>query len=172
MDMNSGTEGDLRQRFLGGMSRAATSVTLVTTDGPAGRFGLTVSAMSSVSIDGDKPILMVCVGLTSNSVQAILANGVFCVNLLRTDQTRISDCFAGRFTTEDGDKFSCAEWLNMPTQSPRLVDPLAAFDCRIRSTTTIGGHVVIFGEVGEVVSAGGGLPLVYANRSYAQPLPL
>ena len=37
---------DLRQRFLAGMSQAACTVNVVTTDGPAGRFGLTISAMA------------------------------------------------------------------------------------------------------------------------------
>ena len=41
----------LRQRFLDGMSQAAATVNVVTTDGPAGRYGVTVSAMSSVSAE-------------------------------------------------------------------------------------------------------------------------
>ena len=44
-------ESELRQRFLSGMSHAACTVNVVTTDGPAGRAGVTVSAMSSVSAD-------------------------------------------------------------------------------------------------------------------------
>ena len=35
---------DLRHHFLEGMSRAATFVAVVTTDGEAGRFGVTVSS--------------------------------------------------------------------------------------------------------------------------------
>ncbi len=38
----------IREKFLDGMSRAAATVSVVTTDGPAGRAG-TVSAMTSVS---------------------------------------------------------------------------------------------------------------------------
>ena len=51
---------ELRQRFLTGMSNAACTVSVVTTDGPAGRFGVTVSAMASVSADTPKPTLLVC----------------------------------------------------------------------------------------------------------------
>ena len=36
----------LRDSFLEGMSRAATTVNVVTTDGPGGRAGVTVSAIS------------------------------------------------------------------------------------------------------------------------------
>ena len=38
----------LRDRFIGGMSHAACTVNIVTTDGAAGRAGVTVSAMASV----------------------------------------------------------------------------------------------------------------------------
>ncbi len=50
---------DLRQDFLDGMSCVAATVNVVATDGPAGRAGVTVSAMSSVSADTEKPVLLV-----------------------------------------------------------------------------------------------------------------
>ena len=45
--MDGGPDAGLRARFLGGMSLAAATVNVVTTDGPGGRAGVTVSAMSS-----------------------------------------------------------------------------------------------------------------------------
>jgi flavin reductase (DIM6/NTAB) family NADH-FMN oxidoreductase RutF len=86
---------DLRQRFVTGMSHAACTVNVVTTDGSAGRFGVTVSAMSSVSADSERPTLLACVHESSPAARAILENGVFCVNVLRDDQSFISDVFAG-----------------------------------------------------------------------------
>ena len=47
------TDDDVRQAFIDGMSLAAASVSIVTTDGPAGRQGVTVSAMTPAP-DGDK----------------------------------------------------------------------------------------------------------------------
>jgi len=38
-----------RDRFLDAMSQAATTVSLATTDGPAGRAGMTVSSLCSLS---------------------------------------------------------------------------------------------------------------------------
>ena len=75
------TDPDLRARFLAGMSHAAATVNVVTTDGAAGRHGVTVSAMSSVSADTAKPTLLVCVNEASASAAAILENGIFCVNV-------------------------------------------------------------------------------------------
>ena len=108
--MNEMTNADLKQQFFNGMSHAACTVNVVTTDGAGGRAGVTVSAMSSVSADTPQPTLLVCVHHKSASAAAILENGIFCVNVLRDDQSYISDTFAGRLTTDDGDKFSCADW--------------------------------------------------------------
>ena len=52
-------EIDLKKRFFDGMSQAACTVNVVTTDGAAGRAGVTVSAMSSVSADTPRPTLLV-----------------------------------------------------------------------------------------------------------------
>lgn len=159
----------LRQRFLDGMSRAAATVNVVATDGAAGRAGVTVSAMSSVSADGDTPTLLVCVHHLSPAAQTIIANGAFCVNVLRDDQSFISDTFAGRLPTPDGDKFSCVAWTPMTSGAPRIRDPLAAFDCRLRSHERIGTHHVFLGEVQDIFVADGGSPLIFANRAYGAP---
>lgn len=169
MDAIAVADAGLRDRFLAGMSSATCTVNVITTAGPAGRIGVTVSAMSSVSADTPRPTFLVCMHHLSPAAQAIIANGVFCVNVLRDDQSYISDCFAGRFKTADGDKFSCAEWTTLATGSPRVVDPLAAFDCRLVSHQTVGTHHVLFGETEDMFISGPGSPLIYANRAYGTP---
>jgi len=159
----------LRQRFLNGMGLAACTVNVVTTEGPAGRHGVTVSAMASVSADTSRPTLLVCVHELSSAAQAIIDNGVFCVNILRDDQSFISDCFAGRARTPDGNKFSCTSWTTLATGAPRVADVLAAFDCRILSAQKIGTHHVIIGSVEEIFALDHGSPLIYANRAYGTP---
>ncbi len=157
---------DLRARFLTGMSQAAATVNVVTTNGPAGRVGVTVSAMSSVSADTERPTLLVCVHEASPAAAAIVENGVFCVNVLRDDQSYISDSFAGRFREQLSDKFDCADWEVMATGAPRVIDPLVAFDCKVVSSEKIGTHHVIFGEVQDIFVAATGSPLIYARRAY------
>lgn len=160
----------LRQAFLGGMSHAACTVNIVTTDGTAGRGGVTVSAMTSVSADSPKPTLLVCVHHEASAAPLILENGNFCVNLLRDDQSFISDTFAGRFRKEFADKFECADWAPMETGAPRVVDPLVAFDCKVISAERIGTHHVFVGEVQDIFTASRGTPLIYANRAYGRTI--
>lgn len=63
---------DLRQSFVEGMARATTFVSVITTDGPGGQHGVTVSSMTSVSADGEAPSLLVCIHHKSPVADAIL----------------------------------------------------------------------------------------------------
>lgn len=161
--------GSLRQQFLLGMSHAACTVNIVTTDGGAGRHGVTVSAMVSVSADTPRPTLLVCIHHLSPVADALLQNGVFCVSVLREDQAHISDAFAGRTGAHGASKFDCAEWTTQQTGAPRVVDALVAFDCRVTSSDRIGSHFVVIGSVEDIHVGGTGAPLIYANRAYGVP---
>jgi flavin reductase (DIM6/NTAB) family NADH-FMN oxidoreductase RutF len=163
------TDAALRQRFLLGMSHAACTVNVVTTDGAAGRHGVTVSAMVSVSADTPQPTLLVCIHHRSAVAAAVLENGVFCVNVLRDDQAHISDNFAGRSGARGATKFACTEWTTQVTGAPRVVDSLVAFDCKVTASERVGSHFVVFGSVQAIHVAGGGAPLIYANRAYGVP---
>ncbi|MGI9316217.1 MAG: flavin reductase family protein [bacterium] len=164
--MNSVDDSGLRNKFLSGMSRAACTVNVVTTDGEAGRAGVTVSAMSPVSADTEKPTLLVCVHFLSPAAEKIIQNGVFCVNVLRDNQTHISDTFAGRSNHKSSDKFECAQWTTQVTGAPRVTDSLVSFDCRLVSNIKVGTHYVFFGEAEDIQVASDGSPLIYAERAY------
>jgi flavin reductase (DIM6/NTAB) family NADH-FMN oxidoreductase RutF len=159
----------LRQRFLNGMSHAACTVNVVTTDGVAGRHGVTVSAMVSVSADTPQPTLLVCIHHKSAVADAVLENGVFCVSVLRDDQSHISENFAGRSGVHGAAKFDCAKWSTQVTGAPRVLDALVAFDCKVTASERVGSHFVVFGSVQDIFVAGGGVPLIYANRAYGVP---
>lgn len=164
-------ENSLRNDFLGAMSRAACTVSIVTTDGPAGRSGATVSAMSSVSADGAAPTLLVCLHEKSATAQAIRENGGFCVNVLRDGQSSISDRFAGRLESIEG-KFGGAAWETGATGSPRLADALVSFDCRLAGGQQVGTHHIFIGEVIAIAARDEGLPLIYSGRAYGRPARL
>ncbi len=159
----------LREQFLGAMSRAVQTVNVVTSDGPAGRVGMTVSAMTSVSADTALPTLLVCLNQAARATPAVLENGRFVVNVLRDDQAYIADAFAGRLRNRLADRFSVTDWAAMPSGLPRVARPLAAFDCRLASASLIGTHHVITGEVAAIHQAPAGQPLLYTHRHYGSP---
>jgi len=156
----------LRDSYVEAMSRAAASVNVVTTDGPDGRAGVTVTAMSSVSADGPMPRLLICLHRDGATCAKVLRNRVFCVNLLRDGQQAVADIFAGRVPSGDVRQREAGNWVPMATGAPRLDDPLAAFDCWIVEARLVGTHYVIFGAVEDVFVADQDAALVYSNRRY------
>ena len=154
---------ELRDAFVHAMSRCAATVSVVTTDGPAGRAGLTVSAMTSVSADGDTPTMLVCVNRGASAAGPILANGCFAINVLATGQQDVADLFAGR--TGAADRFAGRRWDVLETGAP-ILDGLAGFDCTVQSSDEVGTHLVLIGAVRAVRVAEAGTPLIYGMRSY------
>jgi flavin reductase len=150
-------------RFREAMRLMATGVSVVTTDGPAGRFGVTVSSMCSLSLE--PPSVLACVHHLSPAFKAIIANGVFCANVLAAEQSRVSDSFAGRVVELKDDKFGCAQWDVLHSGSPVLKDALIAFDCRLSRDVEFGSHRILMGTVVDLRSKDG-RPLVYADRAY------
>lgn len=159
-------DAELKNQFLEGMSRAAASVSVVTTDGPAGRAGVTVSAMTSISADGNTPTMLVCLNAASGTLPLVLENGCFAINVLSTEQNRISDIFSSRTEAPGGDKFNCTPHLPGPTGAPRLTDALVSFDCKLISAEKVGSHHICIGAVKAVETAQSGSPLLYGMRRY------
>ena len=152
--------------FIDSMSRAVNGVSIVATDGPHGRFGLTVSSMTSVS--ASPPMLLVCVNRDAVPHDAIRANGHFSINVLAANQQAMANHFAGR--TEDAYTFDPASW-DTSGSLPRLRQATAWFECRLSSAMSLGSHTVF---VGEVVDAcpGEEAPLLYTGRDYGRPVTL
>lgn len=169
---NQSIYGAERDAFLEAMSRIASTVSVVTTDGPAGRAGATVSSLVSVSADSPRPTLLVCLQRSTRTGRAVLENNALCVNVLRKDHAWISDLFAGRGNRAGKDNFFCVDWTKGVTGAPRLSDSLAALDCRVAQSHVVGLHHVIFAEVVGISISGSDAPLLYANRGYATAQPL
>lgn len=155
----------LRDDFIHAMSRAAATVSVVTTDGPAGCAGVTVSAMTSVSADGDAPTMLVCVNKGASAADVILANGCFAVNVLDAGQQEVADLFAGRGDAVGAARFEGLEVDRLETGAP-VLRGLAGFDCAIQAVDLIGTHHVILGAVRAVRASEAGTPLIYGMRAY------
>ena len=109
---------------------------------PAGRHGLTVSAVCSVT--DTPPTLLVCINANAFAHDAFIENGVLCVNVLNADHQELSRSFA-RWTGED--RFASGTWTQDGTGAPVLSGASASFDCRIVDHQRKGTHTVLFCEV-------------------------
>jgi len=157
-----------RQDFLNAMGRAATSVAVVATEGPAGCFGVTVSAFASVS--ADPPIILVCINRRSPVVAAIGINGSMTINILASGQSAIADVFAGRSRHQKLFDFSCAEWASGERPGARhLVDAAASLHAVITSVQEVETHALILGRV-TATRLSATEPLIYSQSRYGRPV--
>ncbi|WP_343314618.1 flavin reductase family protein [Brucella sp. BE17] len=146
------------------MSHYAGAVQIVTTDGNAGRRGLTLTASCSVS---DNPAsVLICLQKSHEANRLFLENGVFAVNTLSGTHQQLADAFSGRIGLTQDERFELAKWERLATGAPVLVDALAAFDCRVTSVEDHQTHFVIFGEVMALQANKSASALIYLNRRY------
>lgn len=150
------------QNFREGMSRLGAAVSLITTDGPEGRHGMTASAVCSIT--DDPPTLLVCINRTNRSHDLFNGNGTLCVNVLAAHHQDLANAFAGRGGQE---RFAAGDWMTLATGAPILTDAVAAFDCRVVERVTIGTHSVFYARVEEVrLGNEPPLGLMWFNRAY------
>src|SRR5262245_44411035 len=92
--------GEFRQA----MRLTASGVAVITTDGPGGRTGITVSTFQSLSTE--PPTVMACIRLDSRHLAAIEANRCFVANILAADQQGHARIFAAGTPEERNDSFA------------------------------------------------------------------
>jgi flavin reductase (DIM6/NTAB) family NADH-FMN oxidoreductase RutF len=152
-------------RFREVMARFATGVSVVTTydgDRPA---GITVNALSSVSLE--PPLVMVALDRRRFITPMVRAVGRYAVNVLREDQQALSDCFAHAPVSPGREAFCGAPWAPGPTGLPLIVGCLATLECTIVETFSAGDHDLFIGRVDSLeASPEAGEPLLFFRRHY------
>ncbi len=141
------------------MGHFATGVTIVTTDGEAGSHGLTANAVASLSLD--PPLVLVAVDKRAATLEYLVKNRCFAVNILRLDQEDLSR----RFAAPGPKDFSDLTITTAVTGAPILAESLAFLDCRVYEILPGGDHNIFVGEIvaGEYQ---GGEPLLYFSGRY------
>jgi flavin reductase (DIM6/NTAB) family NADH-FMN oxidoreductase RutF len=132
------TTAELR-RALGAF---ATGVTVVTTGGPAGVYGVTANSFTSVSLE--PPLVLFCLQRRSPGRRLIEANGAFAVNVLAGDQERLGRRFASR--DRGSAMFDGVEHRLGATGAPILAGA-AHIECRLAGLHAAGDHVIVVGHV-------------------------
>lgn len=156
-------DASVQETFREAMSRLGAAVNIITTDGPAGRHGLTASAVCSVT--DTPPTVLVCVKRDAGAHDVLKANGALCVNILAGRHQNLSADF-GRHGVSVEQRFAGGSWTRLATGAPLLTDAAANLDCRIASVAEVGTHSVFFCEVRGIATAPQPEGLIYFNRLY------
>jgi flavin reductase len=141
---------------------AMARLSIVTTDGRAGRAGFTASAVCSVT--DNPPTLLVCMNRGSSAYSSVRENSVVCVNVLSARHERLSRLFGGRIPFDE--RFAAAAWSRLETGAPVLADCTVAFDCHIIDVANVDTHDVLFCRVVALQRSDCADNLIYFGRHY------
>ena len=151
-----------RDDFIAAMRNVAHSVSVVTTDGTAGRHGATVSSFCSVS--ADPPQMLICLHDKSRIARLVRDNDRFCINVLPQELGNVADRFAGRDDAVVADRFDGVEWNRSDAACPSINGAIA-FHCHVDTGHVSGSHGVFVGNVKRVEGTFH-RPLTYLDGSY------
>ncbi|HZN85597.1 MAG TPA: flavin reductase family protein [Burkholderiales bacterium] len=151
-------------QFKLGMRSLAHAVNIVTAAHGGHRCGMTATAVCSAT--AEPPTVLVCLNRASATYAGVTKSKSFCVNVLRAEDSDLSNLFSGAQSGEG--RFKSREWTRLATGSPVLLDALVSFDCRVIKKLAHGSHTVFLGQVEQVLFGKKGRPLLYAEGQYSK----
>jgi flavin reductase (DIM6/NTAB) family NADH-FMN oxidoreductase RutF len=151
-------------QFKAGMRTLAGAVNIITTAHGGHRYGMTATAVCSVS--AEPPTVLACINKLAITHGAVVKARTFCVNVLRADDWELSTTFSGAQSGEG--RFKSGNWTRLATGSPVLIDALVCFDCRVVKKLAHGTHTIVLGQVEQMLFGQKGKPLLYSEGQYAK----
>ena len=139
----------------------ATGVTIITARAGDEIHGMTASDFAGVSLE--PPLVMVCADKKANTLGVIEKGRNMCVNFLAAGQDALSNKFASK--KEEWTRFEGLDCATAKTGAPLIPGALVSLDCEVVALHDAGDHVIVVGQVEEVVE-GEGEPLLYFAGSY------
>jgi flavin reductase (DIM6/NTAB) family NADH-FMN oxidoreductase RutF len=147
------------------MGHFVTGVTVVSAFDGRQPFGITVNALSSVSLD--PPLVMIALDRRRFLTPIVRAAGQYAVNILSEEQQALSDCFAGAPVEPGRDAFCGAAWHLGDSGLPLVDGAIAALECSVVETFSAGDHDLFIGRVDTLANdPAQPMPLLYYRRRY------
>lgn len=139
----------------------ASGVTIITTREDDTNYGLTASAVTSLTLE--PPMLLVCINKNTGTQAAISRTRKFAVNILDEEQADLAYQFARPHT----DKFQSVNITYGVLGVPLLADALARIECRVAADVEASTHTVFLSEV-ETADTKAGAPLTYYRGKFGR----
>lgn len=150
--------------FRNAMRQLTGAVSVITAGRGRDISGMTVTSVSSLSVD--PPALIVSINREASSWLLLKRYGGFGVNILTSDQIDIAERFTGQDGLKGADRFAGAEWATRASGSPLLVDALAAIDCEVEDIIERHSHAIVIGRVLDVMVSARSAALAYWHGRY------
>lgn len=152
------------EEFRGAMRDLAGAVSVVTVGRGDEISGMTVTSVSSLSVE--PATLIVSINRQASSWPLLQKHGVFGVSVLSDHHQHVAERFSGVGGLNGAARFAGAEWINLVSGVPLLAGALAALDCEVEHIVERHSHVIVIGRVLDVRVSSGSPALVYWQRQY------
>ena len=150
--------------FRSAMRRLAGGVSVITAGRGRDISGMTVTSVSSLSVD--PPALIVSINREASSWPLVKRYGFFGVNILTSDQIDIAERFTGKGGLKGAARFAGADWTTRTSGVPLLVGALAAIDCEVEDVVERHSHAIVIGRVLDVAVSARSAALAYWQGRY------
>jgi flavin reductase (DIM6/NTAB) family NADH-FMN oxidoreductase RutF len=150
--------------FRGAMRQLTGGVSVITAGRGRDISGMTVTSVSSLSVD--PPTLIVSISRSASSWPRLKRYGFFGVSILASDQIDIAERFAGKGGLTGAARFAGAEWTTRASGVPLLVGALAAIDCGVEEIIERHSHAIIIGCVKDLQVSSRTAALAYWQGQY------
>ena len=150
--------------FRNAMRRLAGGVSVITAGRGRDISGMTVTSVSSLSVE--PPTLIVSVNRSASSWPLIQRHGFFGVNILNADQLDLAERFTGKGGLKGAERFAGAEWFARASGVPLLSSALAAIECEVEEAIERHSHAVVIGRVLDVQVSPRSAALAYWQGQY------
>ena len=158
--MDSEIDAKTFWKALGCRAIGVAIVTAKGTEGPAGFL-----ALSATHLSASPPMMMVSIGLTTSALAAVKQGNHFAINYVPKGREDLAKEFGGGGTLKGADRFQAADWAELASGAPTLVDAVGVIDCRLEELIERHGAVIALGRV-VAYSAGTTDPLISFRGGY------
>lgn len=162
--MNKPLITPIQQQFRDSMASMSAAVNIITTNGSAGKCGLTATAVCSIT--DSPPTIMIAVNRNSKTNETLKENGVVCVNILAKEHEETAKDFAGFTALDIEERFRRHAWCEGEYQLPVLEEALSNLQGQIIKTIEMGTHTLFFIEISSIRNRMGGAALAYFSRAF------
>jgi flavin reductase len=161
LEPRAGECGPLPGEFKQAMRNVACTVYVVTLAGAGRRWGLTATAVSSLSLE--PPSILVCVNRNASIHAPLMSAERFCLNALGRDQQDVAAAFGAPGLGEE--RFETGRWLDFDG-APAIVGAVANIRCRRVEARCFGSHTILIGQVEAVRTDHQAAPLIYRQGAF------
>ncbi|MGO3858859.1 MAG: flavin reductase [Neisseriaceae bacterium] len=153
-----------RLAFRHAMAQLSAAVNILTTSGPAGDYGITMTAICSVT--DTPPTILACINGKSTLNAVLREQNPVCVSILGSHQQDMANHFSGQTGLSMVERFATEGWQRNPQGQWYVNGAIAHLSGKVSDLKEVGTHTVFLIELDDIQFGEAPEALVYFDRQY------